>query len=112
MTDKPESLSEMMDRILAEAMPQLEADVHAVLDAVVTEGPLLVQKAGGYMPVSCCVLTDATGENHCDHEPYVYPKPPIHRRVKWWVQSRWSSTRMRLGSWIAGTNLDERDDDW
>lgn len=28
-----------------------------------------VTKIASYIPVSCCALTDTTGENHCTHPP-------------------------------------------
>lgn len=56
---------------------------------------------------SCCELTDGTGENHCTHPSYTYPPVPRLRRWKWKVRSWWSDLRMQLGSWIAGTNLED-----
>lgn len=45
-----------------------------------------VRKYAATMPVSCCVLTDSTGVNHCEHPP----PPPI---------SRWRSLRWNLRNW-------------
>lgn len=68
-----------------------------------------VVKMSAHIPVSCCHLTDATGENHCEHPP---PPPiPWRRQLRWRVQSWWSGRRMRLGSWVAGVDLDRDYDD-
>ena len=76
----------------------------AVLD-VVYDRELIVRKVAHIFEVPCCLLTDDTGENHCQH-----PQPPLVRRLRWRIRDRWSCFRLRLGSWIAGVDLDERDD--
>ena len=45
-----------------------------------------VRKIGYSVPVSCCLLTDATGVNHCKHP---LPPPP----------TRWQTLRRRLADW-------------
>jgi hypothetical protein len=55
------------------------------------------------------MLTDTTGVNHCQHPPLVYPPVPWRRRLRWGIQSRWAALRYRLGSWIAGVDLDPED---
>lgn len=67
-----------------------------------------VRKLSAFMPVSCCVLTDATGENHCEHPQPA--RPPCRRRLRWWIRARWAAVRLRVGSWVAGVDLAERDD--
>jgi hypothetical protein len=68
-----------------------------------------VRKLTAYVPVSCCALTDATGENHCQHP--APPRAPLRRRLRWRVTDRWSQLRYRVGSWVAGVDLDgDRDD--
>lgn len=72
------------------------------------EFALEVRKLTAFMPVSCCVITDATGKNHCEHPP---PPPlPWHTRARWRLRSWWSGLRMRVGSWVAGVDLDDRDE--
>jgi hypothetical protein len=50
-----------------------------------------VRKIGWTLPVSCCVMTDATGINHCQHPP---PKPLTRRQrvryawLSWWWRNR------------------------
>jgi hypothetical protein len=70
-----------------------------------------VHKLQAYAPVSCCVLTDTTGENHCEHPPPPPPPPiPWRRRLRWRLRARWDAFRLRLGSWVAGVDLNERED--
>lgn len=79
-------------------------------EIVVTEPiALQVQQFRAFVPVSCCVMTDTTGDNHCDHP--LPPRPAWHRRLRW--RMRWWISRQRMwaGSWIAGVDLD-REDDW
>ena len=74
-----------------------------------SEPELVARKATTYLPVSCCVLTDTTGVNHCDHpQP---PPPPWARRLRWRLAERWRTLRRRLGSWVAGVNLDRECDE-
>jgi hypothetical protein len=58
-----------------------------------------------YLPVSCCVLTDATGVNHCKHPPP--PTPPWHRRIRYRIGDRWWRLRERAGYAIAGHQPEE-----
>ena len=50
-----------------------------------------VHKISYVMPVSCCVMTANTGDNHCQHPP---PKPlSRYRRIRinaqlWWWHNR------------------------
>ncbi|MEU4804338.1 hypothetical protein [Actinosynnema sp. NPDC023587] len=60
--------------------------------------PLLVQKLAVYTEVSCCLLTDSTGKNHCTHTPREYP--PLSWR--WRARERWHNLRERVAQWIAG----------
>lgn len=76
--------------------------------ATMTDPELTVHKLAAYLPVSCCQMTDSTGVNHCEHPPP--PRPPWRRRLRWAVSARWGALRMRLGSWLAGVDLDDRDD--
>lgn len=69
--------------------------------------PLTVHKMTAYIPVSCCLLTDTTGVSHCQHPPTPRPVIPWRRRARWWLSGHWSALRMRVGSWIAGVDLEE-----
>jgi hypothetical protein len=63
-----------------------------------------VKKLSVFVPVSCCLLTDTTGEQHCEHEPYAPPPDTRSWHVRWraevklWVWAR----RLKLGMKIAG----------
>lgn len=46
-----------------------------------------IKKYTSAMPVSCCVITDSTGVNHC-HHPAPTPSP-WHRHLRWAVSSWW-----------------------
>lgn len=102
-----------------DAMEQMFADFEKTLPPllppwsdVTFDQPLEVKKLTAYQNVSCCVLTDATGENHCKHPPYVAPPVPLLRRLRYRLRGWWSGLRMRLGSFIAGADLSEREEEW
>lgn len=73
---------------------------------ILHDGPapqLTVRKATAYLPVSCCLLTDTTGVNHCTHPA---PPPPSRwLRARWRMSDRWQHLRLHVGSWIAGADL-------
>jgi hypothetical protein len=60
-----------------------------------------VRKLSAFVPVSCCVLTDATGENHCEHPPLVVkPLPWTWRaRERWWDLREWLARRVAGHRW-------------
>lgn len=60
--------------------------------------PREIRKLAAYVPVSCCVLTDTTGENHCEHPPPVVKPLPW----TWRARERWWDWRERVARWIAG----------
>lgn len=95
--------------MLIEAREKLEAASPPPEIIVSPEVELKVRQFRAWMPTTCCAITAATGENHCDHS--APPRPSWHRRLRWRLQSKWSALRMRLGSWVAGVDLDEWDDD-
>jgi hypothetical protein len=103
---EPSGFKAEMDRVLAEALYELNMNGNLHLEP--TEGGLpIVHKASTYMPVSCCQMTDSTGVNHCKHPP---PPPiPWRTRLRWRIRSRWDGLRLRLGSWVAGRDLDEEE---
>lgn len=73
---------------------------------------LTVVKYGSTLHVSCCEMTDATGENHCTHEPYAYIPPKRTRRAR--LRAWWANLRLhvggRIGTWLAGERLLTRND--
>jgi len=73
----------------------------------VSEPEITVHKVGGIVPISCCLLTDYTGVNHCKHEPHVARPVPWRRRIHWAIRSRIRRGRRLLGRWIAGISSDE-----
>jgi hypothetical protein len=64
-----------------------------------------VIKLGAYIPTTCCALTDATGENHCQH-PLPEDKP---RPVTWRLYEGWWNLRERVARRIAGWRWPEED---
>jgi hypothetical protein len=57
-----------------------------------------VRKLTAYIPVSCCYLTDTTGENHCQHPPVVAKRPSW----TWRARERWWDARVWLARKVAG----------
>lgn len=73
------------------------------------EPQFTVHKYAAFVPVSCCLLTDTTGINHCQHP--LPPPPSRWQRLRWRTRERWHHLRMHIGSWIAGVDL-HPEDDW
>jgi hypothetical protein len=73
-----------------------------------TESEITAWRAVAWMQVTCCLLTDTTGENHCDHPPP--PPVPRLRQLRWRLSSTWADLRLRVGMWIAGVPLERLDD--
>lgn len=69
-----------------------------------------VHKYVAYVPVSCCLMTDSSGIDYCDHPPIVYPRAPWYVRAGWLVRRVVSRTRYRIGVWVAGVELLDGDD--
>jgi hypothetical protein len=119
-----DNLSEALKRMFEETAERLDRhlDVPDGYKLVYDTTPLTVTKATAYVPVSCCQLTDATGENHCTHEPYVptpRPRAPWYRRLRWWLRGKRQQLGRRVGSWLVGERLltrdewdEQREDDW
>lgn len=66
------------------------------------------RKIESHVPISCCLLTDSTGRNHCDHPPYEFKPQPWRTRLRWNVERIFTKTRARIGFAIAG--YDPRDE--
>lgn len=100
------NFGEKFDAMMREAGEYLRTEDKPLL--IGEPGPELnVRRLGAFVPVSCCVMTDTTGQNHCNHP--LPPRPAWHRRLRWRVRGWISRQRMRLGSWIAGVDLDRED---
>ncbi len=85
-------------------------------DPLVPAAPsLTVHKVSAYVPVSLQQLVDAGAMSEAEARAQGWtPPPPIpwHRRARW----RWAAWRERagrkVGGWIAGVDLTERNEDW
>jgi hypothetical protein len=65
-----------------------------------------VRKYGAYIPIS--------DELYLDFLPFVGPElPPIvltrRQKIASWISRNVADIRLRLGSWVAGVDLDEHD---
>lgn len=87
-------------------------EVHATLPPTLT-----VTKSSGYLllsleqQVDMGLITEEQARSQ-GWTPYVPPPVPWHRRARW----RWQEWRERagrkVGGWIAGVDLSEREEDW
>jgi len=111
MTD---DLQAAIDRIYAEALasfPQPDGRVDEL------EPTITVHKHAAYLMLSVDQQLDAglITEEQARAQgwtPYVPPPVPWSRRLRW----RWQAWRERagrkIGGWLAGVDLSERDEDW
>ncbi|GHH57804.1 hypothetical protein GCM10017774_78110 [Lentzea cavernae] len=73
--------------------------------------PLRARKLQGFIPVSCCYLTDSTGENHCQHPPRVVtPVPWTWRRARNRALERWWDLREWAARLLAGRRWPNEED--
>lgn len=96
----PRSFRDVVDAGLRAALDEFDDDTS------VAGEPLTVQKLGVYLPVTCCMLTDSTGVDSCEHPPRVYPPLPL----SWRMRERWRDLRERVARWIAGDRWPEEDE--
>lgn len=62
-----------------------------------------IRKLSYHIPVSCCMLTDSTGENHCEHPPREVVRAPwTWRRARNRALEYWWDARERMARAIAG----------
>lgn len=98
-------MDEALRRIWEDAAARLDADLPPGIRLEVDTTPLVVTKYSGYLVASDDVLMDAGAIP--DTRPPV--RTPWHRRLRW----RWQAWRERagrkVGGWIAGVDLSERD---
>lgn len=97
---------------LAEALGPDAPPVHVEVDTT----PLLsVKQHAAYLPVSLELAVDMEliTEEEARAQGWTPPPPPSRRdRLRW----RWQAWRERMGrrvgGWLAGVDLTERDEDW
>lgn len=80
-------------------------DLHAQAAGTDTPQPELeVRKLTAYVPVSCCTMTDTTGDDYCssEHAPWVIPAPSWHVRLRTWLGYRRYVAGAAIGSWLSG----------
>ena len=109
-----------INRMLAEGHAGLLAAANEHLppgtpDLLIDPSLITVKRVSGYLPVSTEQLLDAglITEEEARAQgwtPYVPPPVSWHRRARW----RWQAWRERagrkIGGWLAGVDLTERDD--
>jgi hypothetical protein len=100
----PRTFQDLVDNALSAQLAEVERDTPEPGE------PLTVRKLGMWMPVSCCLLTEETGELHCEHPPRVLPPVPWTRRLRYWVGERWRAGRVWLARRIAGGCWPEDDE--
>lgn len=69
-----------------------------------------VNKLTAYFPVSCCTMTDATGDDYCQHGPPAILTPIKHPFGVGFSGSRVSRWRFRVAAWryTWGTRIGTR----
>lgn len=106
-----------INRMLRESLAAAGVADPDSYSAEVDTTPLLVHRHSGYIPVSTEQALDAgliTEEQAREQgwTPYVPPPVPWRRRLRW----RWQAWRERagrkIGGWLAGVDLTEREEDW
>lgn len=101
-------MPDWITRTIAEMEAKLSAQLPPGYTATFDDTPLSIQKPAAHLVVSEDLLMDAG----------VIPdtRPPV--RVSRWIRLRWAWRAWRervgrkVGGWIAGVDLSERDDDW
>ncbi len=112
MTDDP--LKAAIDRAFAKAY----ADLNTNLPQPAATPPLAitVHKHAAYLQLSTFQLLDAglITEDEARTQgwvPYVPPPVPWSRRLRWRWQAWRERTGRKVGGWLAGVDLSERDED-
>lgn len=67
-----------------------------------------VKRFAAIMPISCCLLTDSTGENHCAHEPIRFPGPTRWQRFR----AAFKRRKYQFVVWLARLDEDEICNEW
>lgn len=104
-------MERQLGRLLADAYTHLRQEdqswrdlTRLVTPPVVDPQMIQVTQLHAWVPTSCCMLTETSGTNHCQHPPP--PRIPWPRRAGWRMSGWWRRGRIRVGSWIAGVDLD------
>lgn len=106
-----------LDRMLTEALADAGVADSDSYRAEIDTTPLLVHRYSAHVPVSTEQALDAglITEEQARAQgwtPYVPPPVPWRTRMRWrWLAWR-ERTGRKIGGWIAGVDLSERDDDW
>lgn len=87
-----------LSRFLADAVQDLGRLFPDDTPTEPDSAPINIRKLSVHIPVSCCYLTDTTGENHCQHPPAVVKPLPW----TWRARERWWGLRERAARRIAG----------
>lgn len=119
MTDDPFKVA--IDRMLAESYERMadgviyDPDRPGVFYMNSTAPAITVHKHAAYLKLSTDQLLDAglITEDAALAQGWTPPPPPSRRsRLRW----RWQAWRERVGrkvgGWLAGVDLSERDEDW
>lgn len=93
-----------LSRFLSEAVQDLDELFPDKMPTTRPSGaPIEVRKLSVHVPVSCCYLTDSTGQNHCQHPPRVVtPVPWTWRRARNRALGRWWDLRKWMARGLAG----------
>ncbi len=102
MTDFDSPLSRFLDEVYEE-LDRLFPDEKPTEPSGAPTG---IRKLTAYVPVSCCVLTDSTGVNHCEHAPVVVKPLPW----TWRARERWWDLRERATRRLAGHRWPDEED--
>lgn len=110
-----------LNRMLAEANERLRPGTPGLLvdpSLLFADAPTItVTKSSAYLTLSVEQQLDAglITEEQARAQgwtPYVPPPVPWHSRLRWRWQAWRERTGRKLGGWIAGVDLSERDEDW
>lgn len=113
MTD--DSFKAAMDRMLDDATADLRRRFLADMKIKYDGKPITVRRSSAFVPASLELLVDsgAITEDEARARGWTPPpRPPWRSRARWRFQAWRERAGRKLGSWIAGVDLSERDEDW
>jgi hypothetical protein len=104
-----------LNRMLAEGLERMERDLAPASDG--SPPTITVTKSSAYLQLSVDQQLDAglITEEQARAQgwtPYVPPPVPWSRRLRWRFQEWRERAGRKIGGWIAGVDLSERDEDW
>lgn len=108
------TVADDLNRMFAEAHERFERDS---LPKILNGPPptITVTKSTGYLMLSVDQLLDAGAitESEARAQGWTPPPPPTHRdRLRWHFQAWRERAGRKIGGWLAGVDLSERDEDW